>query len=190
MRLRFIILSCLLFVAAGCSADDPSRHNTFIPLTSMEVTWTYESMADQTVNQYRADGNFSGSIRDITAEVSWIIENDTIASVSNDTGSEGLVTALLPGETSITASYGDFTETAPVVVTNSFLTGIEIIPGDAQLQSDTIRKYEAAGTFSDDSIQEITTLATWDSSDPNVATIDNTGQVKTIATGTTTISSA
>ena len=188
MRFRFIILSCLFLVAAGCSADDPTRHNTYIPLTSMEVTGAYGSMADQTVNQYKVIGDFSGKFsRDITTEVSWIIENDTIVSVSIATGSEGLVTALAPGETSVTAMYGDFTGSAPVVVTDAFLTGIEITPGDAQLQSGIIREYEADGTFSDDSIQEITSLATWDSSDPDVATIDNSGLVKTSATGTTTI---
>ncbi|KPJ98007.1 MAG: hypothetical protein AMJ60_09745 [Desulfobacterales bacterium SG8_35] len=188
MRFRFIILSCLFLVAAGCSADDPTRHNTYIPLTSMEVTGAYGSMADQTVNQYKVIGDFSGKFsRDITTEVSWIIENDTIVSVSIATGSEGLVTALAPGETSVTAMYGDFTGSAPVVVTDAFLTGIEITPGDAQLQSGIIREYEADGTFSDDSIQDITSLATWDSSDPDVATIDNSGLVKTSATGTTTI---
>ena len=107
MQLRITILSCLLLVAVGCSTEDPTRHNTFIPLTSIELSGAYEFMADQTVNQYTAIGDFSGAFtRDITTEVAWTIENNTIASVSNDAGSEGLVTALSPGETSITAMYG------------------------------------------------------------------------------------
>jgi hypothetical protein len=91
---RTILLSCLLLVLSGCWTDDPTRPNTFIPLTSIEVRATYQSMADNTVNQYTAIGDFSGSFtRDITAEVSWAVENNAIADVSNAAGSEGLVTA-------------------------------------------------------------------------------------------------
>lgn len=190
-KLRSLILYCLLFVVAGCSADDPTRNNTFIPLTSIEVTATYDTMADQTVNQYRATGDFSGIFaRDITTEVSWIIENNTIASVSNDTGREGLVTAHSPGETSITAIYQDLSGSAPVIVTNSFLTGIEITPLNAQLQGGITQQYEAVGTFSDNSVQNITILAAWESSAADIAAIDNTGLVTTIKPGTTTISAA
>jgi hypothetical protein len=152
------------------------------------VRATYQSMADETVNQYTAIGNFSGSFtRDITAEVAWAIANNTIAEVSNVTGSEGLVTALSPGETSITATYGDVSGSGPVVVTDSSLTGIEIRPQDAELQVGITQQYEAAGTFSDNSVQDITILASWESSDSEVATIDNAGLVTTLATGNTTI---
>lgn len=188
MRLRKMILSCL-FLLGGCSADDPTRHNTFIPLTAMEVTPAYESMAVQTVNQYRAIGDFSGVFsRDITNEVAWIIENDFVAQVSNATGSEGLVTAVSPGETSVTAMYGDFSGSGPVVVTDAFLLGVEVSPPDAQLQIGVSQQYEANGTFSDDSVQDLTSLVSWESSDPDVASIDSGGLAETSAAGTSTIS--
>jgi len=153
------------------------------------VTATYESMADKTVNQYRAIGDFSGAFtRDITTEVAWIIENNTVAIVSNDTGSEGLVTALSPGETSITAMYEDVWQSGPVVVTNAFLAGIEITPQDIQLQVGVSQQYEANGTFSDGSTQDITGLATWKSSDSDIVAIDNGGLATTSAIGTSTIS--
>ena len=133
MRLRIMIFSCL-FLMGGCSADDPTRHNTFIPLTAMELVPAYDSMAVQTVNQYRAIGDFSGDFsRDITNEVVWIIENGSVAEVSNATGSEGLVTGVSPGETVISAMFGDFSESGPVVVTDAFLVGIEVSPQDVQL---------------------------------------------------------
>jgi hypothetical protein len=191
MQLRIIILSCLLFVLPGCWTDDPTLHNTFIPLTSIEVRATYQSMADETVNQYTAIGDFSGSFtRDITNEVSWAIENIAIAEVSNAAGIEGLVTALSPGETSITATYEDVSGSGPVIVTDSVLTAIEIMPQDAELQAGIIQQYEAAGIFSDNSVQDITILVSWTSSDPGVATIDNEGLVTTLTAGSTTISCA
>ena len=191
MQLRIIILSCLLLVAGGCSTDDPTRHNTFIPLTSIEVRATYQSMAAKTVNQYTAIGDFSGEFtRDITTEVSWSITDNTIATVSNATGSEGLVTALSPGATSITAFYGVFSADGDVIVTGAFVAGIEITPENAELPIGVIQQYEATGTFSDGSVQDITLLATWESSDTDVVTIDSGGLATTLDTGTSTISGA
>jgi hypothetical protein len=191
MQLRMIILFFLFLVAGGCSTDDPTRQNTFIPLTSVEVIATYQSMADKTVNQYRAIGYFSGRFtRDITSEVSWSIADNTIATVSNVTGSKGIVTALLPGETSITAFYNDLSDSESVVVTNAFLTEIKITQENAELPVGVVQQYEAAGTFSDGSVQDITLLTNWESSDINVATIDNSGLATTLGAGTCIISGA
>ena len=191
MWLRIIILSCLIFVVAGCSTDDPTRHNTFVPLTSIEITAEYDSMANMTVNQYTAIGDFSGAFtRDITAEVSWRTGNKKIATVSTSTGSEGLVTAISPGETTVTAIYEDVTESAPVTVTDATLTGIELAPQDEELQVGITQQFQAVATFSDNTTQEITMLTTWESSETDIATIDNTGLATTIETGTTIISGA
>lgn len=188
MRFSIITLICLIFGATGCSTDDPTRPNTFVPLTSIEVTGTYGTIADMTVDQYTAVGDFSGVFtRDMTAEVAWEIENDTIASVSSINGSEGLVTALSPGQTTITASAGEIAGSAPVIVTNAFLTGITISPQDTEFQAGVTLQYSAAGTFSDGSVQAVTALAAWESSDPDIATIDSAGLATTLRTGTSTI---
>lgn len=187
--LHIIVCCGLLLSLCGCSADDPTRSNTFVPLTSIEVTGTYTSMAAQTVNQYRATGDFSGAFtRDITDEVAWRIENKKIASVSSDTGSEGLVTALLAGETTVVAIYADISGSAPVLVSTAFLTGITVTPEDLELQIGVTQQYEALGTFSDGTNQDITTLVAWESSDQEVAIIDDAGLAETVAAGVTTIS--
>jgi uncharacterized protein YjdB len=184
MRLRLIILFILSLLLSGCSTDDPSRQNTFIPLTSIEVTGTYDSMAPQTTNQYRAIGDFSGVFtRDISTEVSWGIENENIATVDTETGSEGLVTALTPGETTITAWYGDISGSAPVTVSDIVLSAIEITPQDAELAVGATRQYEAIGVYSDSSTQDITSLVTWQSSNPGIASIDSAGLLTAKVTG-------
>ena len=189
MRSRFTVLFLLVFFLAGCSSDDPTRNNTYIPLTSIEVSGTYDVMANQTVNQYTAVGDFSGQFtRDITNEVSWRIENRKIASVSNSGGSEGLVTAKSSGETIVEVSLDGIFTSAAVIVSDAELTALTIAPQDAELNSGLTEQYTATGTFSDDSTQDISILAIWESSDTGVATIDASGLATAVDVGTTTIS--
>jgi hypothetical protein len=77
-----------------------------------------------------------------------------------------------------------------VVVTAAVPAEIEIIPQDAELQVGITEQYEASATFSDGSSQDVSILATWESSDMNVATIDNAGLATTLASGSTTITGA
>ena len=189
MRLRFAVLFSLVLLLAGCSTDDPTRSNSFIPLTSISVSGTYEEMANKTINQYTAVGDFSGQFtRDITAEVSWRIANRKIASVSNNEGSQGLVGANSPGETIVEAFLDGISGSAAVIVSDAELTDLEITPQDAELNTGLTLQYTATGTFSDNSTQDITILASWESSDIAVATIDTAGLATTVDVGTTTIS--
>jgi len=191
MRLRITVLCLIIFFLVGCSADNPTRHNTYAPLTSISVNGTYDVMADGTVNQYTAIGNFSGQFtRDITDEVSWSMQNTAIAEVSNIEGSEGLVTANSPGETIVEASFDGIFAGAAVIVSDAELTGLAITPQDAELSIGLTLQYTATGTFSDNSTQDVSIPATWVSSDTSVATIDAAGLAKAVEFGTTTISGA
>jgi len=191
MRLRITVLCLIIFFLVGCSADNPNRHNTYAPLTSISVSGTYDVMADGTVNQYTAIGNFSGHFtRDITDEVSWSIQNTAIAEVSNIEGSEGLVTANSPGETIVEASFDGIFAGAAVIVSDAELTGLEITPQDAELSIGLTLQFIATGTFSDNSTQDVSIPAAWESSDTSVATIDAVGLVTAVEFGTTTISGA
>ena len=191
MRLRITVLCLILFFFAGCSADNPTRHNTYAPLTSISVSGTYDVMANKTVNQYTATGNFSGQFtRDITDVVSWRTENTGIALVSNSGGSEGLVTAEAPGETMVEASLDGIFAGAAVIVSDAQLTGLEITPQDAELSIGLTLQFIATGTFSDNSTQDVSIPASWESSDAEVATIDAAGLATAVELGTTVISAA
>jgi hypothetical protein len=56
------------------------------------------------------------------------------------------------------------------------------------LNTGLTEQYSATGTFTDNSTQDITILANWESSDTAVATIDTAGLATTVELGTTTIS--
>lgn len=109
--------------------------------------------------------------------VAWASQNQAIAQVS----ATGLVTAVSVGSTTITGSYNGLSATATVTVTagsgeppeeTPVLESIEINPTNALSGPGSFRQYRAFGTYSDDSVQELTEQVTWASSNVNV-TISN-----------------
>jgi 6-phosphogluconolactonase len=111
--------------------------------------------------------------------------------VSNVPGTEGLVTGLAVGNTSITATLNGIHGSTTVTVTAATLTSITVDPLSPSIVAGTSVGLTATGTFSDGTFENLTTSASWISSDPAVATVISTGSqggmVTGIAAGTSTV---
>jgi len=71
------------------------------------------------------------------------------------------------------------------------LTGISVSPATPDdLHVDVTKQFTATGDYSDGSTQDLTNTATWDSSDPAVATITTDGLARGVAVGTTNITAS
>ena len=112
--------------------------------------------------------------------VTWSSEDEDIATVEN-----GVVTAVGAGETTITATVGEFTATCEVTV----LSPLESISVEADGETDSLEvgdtvnltvKYNPEDTTDDKKV-------TWTSSDDTVATVDENGVVTAVGGGTATI---
>ncbi len=93
----------------------------------------------------------------------------------------GVATGLSNGTTTITASLGAFSGSAALTVART-LVSIAIAPAAPQtIALGLTTNYTATGTFLNadgtTSTSDITTVATWNSSNAAAATIDNTGLV-------------
>jgi hypothetical protein len=132
-------------------------------------------------------------VQDITEDALWTSSNSGVASVSNQAGFEGFATTTAAGSTTITAQFGGSSGTTLLTVTNATLQSIVVQPANATIARNTQLQFVALGTFSDGSTQDITSVATWQSSNTTVASISNASATIGIATagntaGTTTIS--
>ena len=67
------------------------------------------------------------------------------------------------------------------------LVSLSIAPVALKLSLGKTQQFAANGTYSDSSTKDLTSSATWISSNPAVATVDNTGLTSAISAGTTTI---
>lgn len=142
-----------------------------------------------------AIGTFTdGTTGDITNQVLWSSSNEAVAAVSNLEQSRGTVTAIAPGNTSITATDA---VTGLVGSTLVFVNGeapslvaLTVSPNPESISVASSTQFSATGTFSDGTMQSLTNVVTWSSSTPTVATVDTTGLARGVAQGQTTITAA
>jgi YD repeat-containing protein len=81
---------------AGTTATSDTNFKVTPPnLISISVTSSLMTISPGLTTQYHATGQYSnGSTQDLTATVTWSAGNPSVATVSNATGSQGLVTGV------------------------------------------------------------------------------------------------
>ena len=168
---------------------------TAAALVSIQVAPTEPSIALGTRQQFAATGVFSdSSTQDLTAQVSWSSSSLSVATVSDAAGSQGLASGVGVGSTTISASLGGVTGSTQLAVTAATLTSIAVLPVDPAAPMGTTLNFTAVGTYSDGSTQDVTTRATWTTSDSLVAAVSNAvgsqGLVTMVSTGATNVSAA
>lgn len=152
-------------------------------LTAITVTPASPTIAAGTTQAFTATGLFSdGSTQNLSTSVTWGSSTSSVATIN--TG--GLATGSAPGQTTITASSGSVTSSAVLTVTAAVLTGITVNPVNPSLLVGGIQQFTATGTYSDSSTQDLTSAATWNSSNANVASV-SAGLASGLMVGTTTI---
>lgn len=151
-----------------------------VTLTSISVTPSTAVLAPTTSINAVATGTFSdGSRQVITGAVTWASSGPDIASVNGG----GMVTALAPGNATITAQLGSVSGDCAVDVDGSPLTSIQVTPQTASIPVQTETAFVAIGTFADGKTQNLTTSVLWTSSPASVATISTAPGTNGQATG-------
>jgi uncharacterized protein YjdB len=158
------------------------------------VPASFSIVAGQT-RQLAVNGTYSdGTTQDVTSQATWQSSDNTIATVS----ASGLFTAVGAGTATITASIGTVTETISITVTASgggtgggaTLTSIAIVPASFSIVTGQTRQLAVNGTYSDGTTQDVTSQATWQSSDNTIATVSTSGLLTAVGTGITTITAS
>jgi hypothetical protein len=162
-------------------------------LSSIIVSAANGSIAKGTTEQFTAIGVFTdGSTQDLTTSVTWGSSAGTVASISNVAGSVGVVTALSPGFTAISATSGAIGASVGLVVTPAVLSSISITPTNPSIAKGTTISFTATGTYSDATTQDLTDTVTWGTSDGTKASVSNAPGSQGLATalnvGSSTIS--
>lgn len=160
-------------------------------LRRLELTPSSPSLAVGTLLQLTATGVYSdATTQNLTAQVTWSSDDGATATVSNASGSEGLLMAGAQGATQVRASFQSITAVAPVQVTAAVLLSLSVSQTQVSLPVGVAAVLSVSGVYSDGSTQDLTTQATWSTADVAIATASNAtganGTVLGVSIGSTT----
>jgi urocanate hydratase len=183
-------------VAAQGTIDGSTALNvTSATLVSIAITPPRAGIAAGTTTQFTATGTYSdGTTQNLTSQVTWSSSSTGVATVSNAAGSNGLGTASAQGSTTLSASLGSVSGTAPLTVTAATLVSIAVTPTSPTVPDGDTEQFTATGTYTDGTHENLTSMVTWSSSSGTVAQVSNAsgsnGLGTATAQGSTTVSAA
>ena len=184
----FVLALVSAGLLAGCSnGSGGSSTPPPVTLTSIAVTPATPTIPVGTLQQFTATGTYSDqSTKDLTAQVTWSSSNTAVAS----TASGGLLTAMIVNSSpvTVTATLSSVSGTTAVTVATASLTSIEIVGAPTvTIANGTSYQFTAYGFYNDGSRHNVTTQATWSSSNTAAATVGTTGRAASSGVGSTTV---
>jgi 6-phosphogluconolactonase len=153
-------------------------------LQSISVTPQMMTVVAGLTQQYAATGTYSdGSSATLVGE-SWMTSNSMLATTSQS----GLVTTLLQGMVTVTATLGTVSGTAQLTVGPPTPTSFAITPTSAKVFIGSApKKLSAILTFSNGSTSDVSSTATWAVTNSLTASVDATGNVTPLRLGFTQV---
>ncbi len=158
-------------------------------LTGIAITPSELSLAKGTIEPITVTATFSDNTKlDVGNQVEWTNSNNEIASIESDPST---VSALMPGSTTLTASLSGQQAELSIDVTDAELVSLTLSPINTSIPLGQSQQYSAQGTFSDGTVQDLTSEVTWLSSNQDKALISNTqsspGLVDSVELGSTSL---
>lgn len=143
-------------------------------LNSIQVSPADISVAKGNTKAYTAIGVYSDfRTLDVTYQVTWTSFSVSIATISNASGHEGLATAVGTGTSTITATLGGISNSTSLTVTAAVLVSLSVGSTNSFVYMTQIKNFMVTGTYSDGTMQDLTTQVTWTSSYTTLGTISN-----------------
>ena len=93
----------------------------------------------------------------MTSAATWTSSPSSIASISNDLGTQGVATGSTPGQATITAVFAGFVGASTLHVSNATLTSIIVAPAATDVAAGAKVQFTATGHFSDGTTLVLTT---------------------------------
>ncbi|MGA6984149.1 MAG: Ig-like domain-containing protein [Candidatus Sulfotelmatobacter sp.] len=160
----------VISASSGSVSNSAQLTVTGTTVTSLAVTPAAVTIGFENQQQYKAIATFSDlSTQDVTSQANWTTSGPFITAYSglaigNDVGAMFDVSASFGGQSTAVLTF------QPVLnVDLSNLVSVTVLPASPTIANETPITFSATGTFSDGSTRDLTSLATWASSDDTVA---------------------
>src|SRR5205823_942086 len=153
-------------------------------LVSIAVTPANPSIPKGTTQQFTSTGTYSdGSTLDLTSSATWVSSNPVVATIN----AGGLAGGAAAGTSQVSASSSGVTGSTTLTVGPALLLSIALTPANPSTPQGGTQQFTATGTYSDGSMLDVTSSATWVSSNSAVATITVAGVGRRAVQGTSQV---
>ncbi len=178
-----ISLLCLVLLTA-CSSGSPFLRSVVVSPSSASIDAAING--SNNTQQFTAMGFYSdGTQKDVTSSTSWASSNSAVASID----ATGLATAANPPDSTtvtITGSIGGTASTATLSVVHA-IQSIAVTPIAPSIALGLTQQFVAKGTYTNiagaSHVEDVSSVATWASSNPASATINASGLATSAFTG-------
>ena len=153
-------------------------------LKQLEITPQASKIALGQTTAFTATGIFSdGSSHDETKSARWTSSDGAVASV--DAG--GLASSHAVGSARMAATVNGLSGSATLTVSEAAIASIAVDPSASSIALGTTIQLKATGTYTDQSTQDVTGMVSWKSSEPEIATVKQSGLVASLTGGKASI---
>ena len=177
--------STMIAAKMGRMSGSTSLNVTPATLVVIDLTPTNASVANGLSDRFVATGVYTdNSVHDISASVTWASSLNTVASISNTPGSNGMAITTGSGSTMISATLGAVSASTMLTVTSAALVSIEVTPTNPSIAKGLNQALRATGIYTDNSTHDLTSAVAWNSSAAGVAMVSNTPGSSGVAAAT------
>lgn len=171
-----LILFCISLFLAACGGGGSGSETSSSESLTLSISPSQLEVDVNETQQVKAFVNFGGDSQDISDQVTWRSEKNTILDVVVQ-GGEAFIRTKEEGTTRIFAAYENLSATASIIV-GPPLTNLEIrLPQNEQDQivdEGALVPLRAIGTFGTTLTEDVTDRVTWSTDNTSLATVSNT----------------
>ena len=192
MRTTSLVLLAVATLSLSLACDrantplTPAGPTVIASAVSISIIGERSLMVGETVTLRAVAAMSDGSRRDVSGDAAWGSSNTVVCTAR----ANGVIVGENAGICDVSASFNSIMTTASFAVVISTWTGEVIsieVQGPRTLLQGQGDRYIIFANTPDGSQIEVTTRATFSSSDPSVADVDSDGRVAALAGGSTTI---
>ena len=191
-KMKKIILAMLVVfttIFSGCG-DEAGTTPVSPTITSIEMNASTETLplglsVTMTTTAYLSDNT---SIN-VTDEAVYTSSDETILIAESNT-TVNMLSSKGVGSSLVTAQYAGYDANLSINVTNANLVSILVTSEQLTIGLGQTIQFSANGTYTDDSIINMSADVNWTLSDEAVSTIDSSGLLSSLIIGTTQVSSS
>jgi len=171
----------------GSITTSTSLMVTDATLESIVVTPATPTIALGGTAQFTGTGTFSdGSTQDMSKLATWTSSDTAVATITGSTAA-----GKSSGMTTIQTAFGKITGSTTLNVTSEMLKTVTLAPANATISVGGTVQFTLTGVYSNGTTLNLTTSATWSSSNPSDAQVGtNTGRATGLQCGSATITAS